>query len=56
MIGLSLVTDVHLGSRFLIKSLDTFLHIFNVTTGTINSAQYSIYMHSIENLILQFVP
>ena len=27
---------------------DTFLHLFNATTGTINSAQYSIYMPSIE--------
>ena len=43
-----MVTDVHLRSRFLITFLDTFLHLFNITTGTILSPQYSIFMHSIE--------
>ena len=32
--------------------LDTFLHLFNATTGTIISTKYSMYMHSIENVIL----
>ena len=32
--------------------LDTFLHPFNITKGTILSPQYSIFMHSIESLIL----
>ena len=32
--------------------LDTFLHLFNVETGTINSAMHSNIYASIENLIL----
>ena len=37
-IGVSWVTDVHLGSRFFITFFWTHLHLFNVETGTINSA------------------
>ena len=39
--GVSWVTDVHLGSRFFAPFLDTILHLFNVETGTINNAIYS---------------
>ena len=34
---------MHLGSRFVITFLDTFLHLFNVETGTINNAINSNY-------------
>ena len=35
------IVDVHLGSRSFFHFLDTFLHLLNLTTGTINCAIYS---------------